>query len=819
MTGLPTGTVTLVFTDIEGSTRLLHELGERYADALAEHRRAVREIFRAHGGAEVDTQGDAFFYAFADAAAAAAAARDAQAVLAGGPVRVRMGLHTGTPQRTAEGYAGLDVHLGARVAAAGHGGQVVLTKAVVDGAGALEVHDLGEHRVKDFDEPVWLYQLGSEPFPPLKTISNTNLPRPRSAFVGRGREVAEVAGLVRRSGIVTLTGPGGSGKTRLAIEAAAELVGELGSGVFWIGLATVHDPRDVLPSIAETLGARGDLAGHIGGREMLLLLDNVEQVVAAAPELAALAEACPNLKLLVTSRELLRVRGEVEHEVLPLAGEDAVGLFCLRSGLAPTPAVEELCRRLDNMPLALELAAARTKALTPGQILDRLGGRLDLFTGGRDAEPRQATLRATIEWSHDLLDPAEQSLFARLGVFAGGSTLESAEQVCDTDLDMLQSLVEKSLVRHTVERFWMLETIREFASERLAASGGLAELQRRHAEHYLALARSANLTAESQGVERPELVRPELDNVRAAIDWATGADVELAFRLAIALEQFWVMNDPFEGARRLGALLERAEEVAPELRAQALRACGESMWISGDLEGGERVMDESFDAFQAIGDERSIAVVLHRRAVSALIAGDNDRARRLLEESLEICSRLPDAKLEADAIGKLGWVERRDGNRERALELFERSATLCQEIGYTWMLANGLIDGADLSHELGRVEVAEERAREGLRLSMELHDRQYTMFAVALLARFAASGGDAARAGRLWGAIEAEESRAPVGQWENEREEYAAAVVQDGDPEFEAARAAGRRLTWDAAVDFALTGRNEPTPSSGEVNA
>src|SRR5581483_5823665 len=351
------------------------------------------------------------------------------------------------------------------------GGQVLLSRATRDLLDAAKVLDLGEHRVKDFDEPVWIFQLGDELFPPLKTISNTNLPRPASSFVGREREVEEVGALLRESRLVTLTGPGGSGKTRLAIEAAAEVVGEFRNGVFWVGLATVHDPELILPTIAQTLGAQGELASCVGEREMLLLRDSLEQVVEVAPRLGALLEACPNLKLLVTSRELLRIKGEVEYEVLPLAGPEAVELFSTRAQLQPTPTVEELCRRLDNMPLALELAAARTKALTPEQILDRLGQRLDLFKGGRDAEERQQTLRATIEWSYDLLGPEEQRLFARLAVFAGGCTLEAAEAVADADLDTLQSLVEKSLVRHTNGRFWMLETIREYALERLAASG------------------------------------------------------------------------------------------------------------------------------------------------------------------------------------------------------------------------------------------------------------------------------------------------------------------------------------------------------------
>src|ERR671923_1353062 len=292
--GLPTGVVTLLFTDVEGSTRLLHELGDDYGDALHEHRRRLRATFAEHEGVEVDAQGDAFFVAFARASNAVAAAADCQRALADGPVKVRMGLHTGEPRLTDEGYVGREVHRGARIAAAGHGGQGVLSKETRDLV-TVEATDLGEHRVKDFAEPVWIFQLGSERFPPLKTISNTNLPRPASSFVGREREVEEVKALLGDGArLLTLTGPGGSGKTRLGIEAAAELVPQFRNGVFWVGLAALRDPALVLDTVAQTVGAKDGLAEHIGEREMLLLLDNLEQVIGTAPELASLVETCPN---------------------------------------------------------------------------------------------------------------------------------------------------------------------------------------------------------------------------------------------------------------------------------------------------------------------------------------------------------------------------------------------------------------------------------------------------------------------------------------------------------------------------------------------
>jgi predicted ATPase/class 3 adenylate cyclase len=819
MAELPPGTITLLFTDIEGSTQLLQELGaERYSDALAEHRRVVRDAFGTHGGVEVDTQGDAFFYAFAAAPAAAAAARDAQEALADGSVDVRMGLHTGTPHRTGEGYVGDDVHLGARVAAAAHGGQVVLSKATRDLLDdSFSVRDIGEHRVKDFAEPVWIYQLGDGVFPPLRTISNTNLPRPASSFVGREREAVEVVTLVRGSRLVTLTGPGGSGKTRLSIEAASELVGEFRNGVFWVGLATTHNANGVIPEIAQMIGAQGDLAVHVGEREMLLLLDNFEQVVDAAPQLAALAEACPNLKLLVTSRELLRVRGEVEFEVLPLADPDAVELFCLRSGLEPSAAVEELCRRLDAMPLALELAAARTKALTPEQILERIGERLDLFKGGRDAEERQATLRSTIEWSHDLLAPGEQLLFARLGVFVGGCTLDAAEMVCEAGIDTIQSLVEKSLLRHTDARFWMLETIREYALERLGESDEGA-VRRRFAEFFVDLAEEAGLYYEAIEGGRPprnELVLPEQANLREVLEWAVDNDPELGLRLAVALEQFWVMQNPFEGVVRLEALLEHAGEIAPRLRGRAYRVLGGVRYMAGQYEQALDVNQAGLDLYRELGDEPGETVMLFRLGTTHIQLGNLDQARSLLEESLTGFRRLGKKVGECEASGNLASLELEAGDPELGRQMLEENIALAHEIGWPWWEASKHLELGMFGLSTGEDEEAERRGREGLALEQLAASRPGCVHGIALLAGAAAARGDAGRAGTLWGAIEAEERRDRIGSgWEGERADYASRLEPVAGADFEQARTEGGRLSLDEAVAFALAGRNGHTKTS-----
>ncbi len=555
---LPSATVTFLFTDVEGSTQLLHELGaEAYAEALAEHRRVLREVFAAEGGAEVDTQGDAFLYVFTDARAAVAAVGAANAALEAGLIRIRSGLHTGEALVTEEGYVGEDVHLGARVAAAGHGGQVLLsaaTRALLDGG----VTDLGEHRLKDFAEPVWLFQLGNRPFPPLKTISNTNLPVPVTSFVGREAELSQAEDLLASTRLLTVTGPGGTGKTRFAVELASRRLGAFEHGIFWVPLAPLRDSAVVMETAGQTVGARGLLAGHIADRRMLLVFDNFEHVVDAAVELGALLAACPNLTVIVTSRELLRLQGETEYALPPLEGVEGVTLFCERARLENTPAVEELCRRLDSLPLAIELAAASTRLLSPEQLLARLGRRLDLLKGGRDADARQRTLRATIAWSYDLLAPDEQALLARLSVFVGGWTLEAAEAVCDAEVEGLLALLDKSLVRRSGDRYWMLETIREYAAEKLG-DRETERLGRRHVEWFVALAEEGAVVAREAWSERLEA---DHANLRAAIDWtADRRDADTELRLVTALWQFWADRGYVaEGERRLDDALGRSDD-------------------------------------------------------------------------------------------------------------------------------------------------------------------------------------------------------------------------------------------------------------------
>ena len=807
MRELPTGTVTFLFTDVEGSTKLLHELGaEVYADALAEHRHVIREACGAEGGVEVDTQGDAFFFAFPTAPGALAAAAAFTGELSTGPIQVRVGLHTGTPLLTDEGYVGDDVHRAARIAASGHGGQVLVSKATAPLV-ELELRDLGEHRFKDLSAPERVYQLGDEQFPALKSLYRTNLPVPTTPFLGRDRELAEVAGLLEGTRLLTLTGPGGTGKTRLATQAAGLASDSYPDGVWWIPLASLRDPKLVLETAAQAIGAADGFAEHIADKSMLLIFDNFEHVVEAAPGLPTLLATCPNLRVLVTSRELLRVYGEVEYPVPPLAPTEAVELFCTRSRLAADEAIGELCARLDNLPLAVELAAARTKALSPAQVLDRLSDRLDLLKGGRDAEARQRTLRATIEWSYALLLPEEQQLFARLSVFSGGCTLEAAEAVCDADPDSMQSLVEKSMLLQAYERFRMLETLREFAAERLEESGDADGLRRLHAVFFIDRAQSLGMTYESieiHGGQRHDIVVLEQGNLRAAIDWAAEQDLEIAARLAVSLEGFWVAVSPYEAVRRFGTLLEREADMPVGLRAGCWRCLASSTQFSGRIEDSIEQNEKSLALYRRAGDERGVAIILNRLGTDVWELGDLQRGRSLIEESLARYRALGFRVGEAAALGGLGRVEYREGNVERGLELVERSAKLCREVGFTFFEAKMLDVLASCAVELGRLDDAVRHSCSVLVLARRTGERQRTVFALARIASIAVARRNLTRAGRLWGGIEAEEARGSLGIWERKREDLAAPVLAASGAEFERGRVAGHRLTLDEVVDYAL---------------
>jgi predicted ATPase/class 3 adenylate cyclase len=713
---LPTGTVTFVFTDIEGSTRRLEELGaDAYGALLSRHHEVCRSAWAAHGGVEVDTAGDAFFVAFPTASEALAAAAEAQVALAELGLRVRMGVHTGEVTVAETGYVGFEVHRAARIAAAAHGGQVVVSGAAAADAEAAELLDLGEHRFKDVDEPVAILQLGRESFPPLKTLSNTNLPRPASSFVGREGELREVLSRFETGArLVTLSGPGGSGKTRLAIEAATALVPDMKAGVFWVGLAAVRDPALVTETIARMLGAKGDLEVHIGERELLLVLDNLEQVIDAAPRLSELLRACPRLRLLVTSREPLRVDGEVEYGVPPLAEREAVALFCERARSEPSDEIRELCARLDNLPLAVELAAARTRALSPTQILARLSGSLDLLRGGRDADARQQTLRATIEWSYELLSEKEKRLFRALSAFAGGCTLEAAEEVVDADLDALQSLVEKSLVRFANDRYWMLETIRQYAAGRFHADTRAERTVERHADHFSQLAEDARegLRTESRSAWIARL-EAESANLRAALEWLEGAGQrERALAMAAALYRFWTSRGHFgEGRRTLERLIPPGDGTAPLDVYTALTALGEIAFRQQDLRFAQSCAERMIGIARALGDLSRESRGLTALAGVQLAQADFGAAAELCRQSLDIAQRVGDERMISLTLGNLAAASLYAGDHAGAKHAAERAMATSQDS------EPDPVDLLNLAHAelgLGKLDAARAAAEQGL---------------------------------------------------------------------------------------------------------
>jgi predicted ATPase len=815
MPDLPTGTVTFLFTDVEGSTSLLEKLGaEAYAEALAEHRRLLRDEFARHAGVEVDTQGDAFFVAFATADGGVAAARDAQRALAAGPVRVRMGLHTGEPVVTAEGYVGMDVHRGARIAAAGHGGQVLVSEATRAAlTGTVPVKDLGEQRLKDLAAPIRLYQLGDGEFPPLKVLYRATLPVQPSPLVGRERELEEAGALLRASRLLTLTGPGGSGKTRLALQLAAELADEFPDGVYWVPLAAVTDAELVTPTIAEAIGAEEALADHIGAKEMLLLLDNFEQVLDAAPSLGDLLGRCPNVTLLVTSRAVLRLLAEREYHVEPLPADDAVRLFAERaraivSTFETDMTVEEICRRLDGLPLAIELAAARVRLFSPPELLARLEQRLPLLTGGaRDAPERQRTLRAAIEWSYDLLHPDERRLFARIALFAGSFDVAAAEAVCEASFDAVEALLEQSLVRRWGSgRLGMLETIREFGLERLQDSGEHGAVAQKHAEYFLALAEEAEVQGEGYGPTWLERLDAERDNFRAALRWSLDAGQPvLALRVANALGRFWVIRAHREGYAWLSEALAAAGHTAPTgVRANGLTWAGSTLFFTGDYARSAALVEEALRLFRQIGDDANVAALLDRLAGGRMAQGDFEGGRAMADESLSLYRKLGDRAATYHPLAKVAFDEWKRGDRDRSMALQEEALELARAAGDAWSTTLFLGQLSEMVAERGDAERAAALARESLSLAHDIGNGPSTIYGLALLAWFAAADSRAHRAGVLWGAVEALEDRGEAMIDPRDRAAYEERLSALPDADFEAACEAGRALSLDEAVALAL---------------
>jgi predicted ATPase len=830
---LPSGTVTFLFTDVEGSTRLLHELGsEAYAGALAEHRRVIREACAREAGVEVDTQGDAFFLAFQTAPGALAAASAFNEALASGPIKVRVGLHTGTPLVTDEGYVGPDVHKGARIASAGHGGQVLVSAST---ASLVEValRDLGEHRLKDLSAPERVYQLGEGDFPPLKTLYRTNLPVPATPFLGREAELEAVVELLIVDGtrLLTLTGPGGTGKTRLALQAAAEASESFPDGVFWVPLAPLRDPELVLPTLARTLAVSEEpgtsleetLVSHLSGKSLLLLLDNVEHLLPPAAERIAALRSANGSCLLVTSRERLRVGGEQTWPVPPLAQDDASELFVTRAraidpSFSPSPAVNELCARLDELPLAIELAAARTAVFSAEQLLERLSQRLDLLKAGRDADPRQQTLRATIEWSHDLLSAEEQRLFARLAVFSGGCTCEAAEAIAGADPDTLQSLLDKSLLRKGDSklgpRYWMLETIREFASERLEESGEADELWRGHAVFFLDLAEEA--FPQLKGRPRPWLDRLEADrdNLRVALDRLESAGpIQESLQLAGALYRFWSLRGYLvEGRDRLERLLAR-EPARTSVGLRTLHGASSLAAATGDPTTAGRRAEEARDLARTLGDAWGEAYAVYMLGMAAAEREDWSDALPLFEASLDAFRRLDDDHYALLAMDGIAWMSRMLGETERGKRLHEETLAGARASGDNGVVALQLWQLAGLANKEGRTNAALAMHREALVLN---HDEGYREGIVEVLVGIAVtlqSTRPTAAAVLLSAAARMREEIGGGAGWVGDTIERMHGSIREslGGAAFGTAWERGRALSSDKAIALALGELDEPS--------
>jgi predicted ATPase/class 3 adenylate cyclase/DNA-binding CsgD family transcriptional regulator len=848
----PTGTVTLLFTDIEGSTRLLQQLGERYPDVLAVHQLLLRTACQRWRGYEVRTEGDSFFVAFARAGDAVAAAVAAQQALVAHPwpdgaaVRVRMGLHTGEPAYIGNDYVGLDVHRAARLAAAGHGGQVLLSRTTYDlvehdlPAGVI-LSDLGTHRLKDLLRPEQLFQLVIADLPgtfaPLKTIAAqlTNLPIQATALIGRERDIASVRDLLRRDDVrlVTLTGPGGIGKTRLALQAATEMLDTFTDGVYFVDLAPISDSSLVVSTIAQTLGIRESgsvplnehLTDYLRPKYMLLVLDNFEQVLAAASLISELLAAAPTLKVLVTSRAVLHLYGEREFVVsglaLPDAQQlppleqltqyDAVWLFIERAQAAKAdfavtndnaPAVAEICMRLDGLPLAIELAAARSKLFAPQALLARLTNRLKLLVGGpRDLPARQQTLRSTIDWSYNLLNAGEQTLFRRLSVFVGGCTLEAAEAVCNTDdnlsmevLDGLSSLVDKSLLKQVEgvggePRFVMLETILEYALEKLDEYDEMAIFQQQHAAYYLALAETAHpqLHGPHMLVWLPRL-RQNYSNLLKALAWYHHRpdDGEMSLRLAGALWFFWWLQGLWsEGRTWLREVLDRAHQRRMEMpAAYAWAAFGAGMLehSNGNLSEAETLsqlsyscacqaanralMADALDMLFRCADSRGdlanalaliteavtlcregqhmfeLGVALQHLAGLHLRRGNSDEAQETLDECYRISQSLGNPYQYAAVLGQSGIFALYRDDDAQAMKYFEESVALWQQIGDHVNLAWCLAWLGDIARRQQKDTQAVRRYHESLALTEKTGNKYCYAYTVQKLGQLARQNGD-----------------------------------------------------------------------------
>ncbi len=872
MAGLPTGTVTFLFTDIEGSTRLLKDLGDRYAGVLAEYRRLLRTAVQERGGKEVDTQGDALFVAFQSARDALTAAVAAQrAIIAhtwpdGASLRVRMGLHTGEALAAETGYVGMDVHRAARICAAGHGGQILLSQTTRDiieerPLEGLTLRNLGEHRLKDLGQAQHLYQVMMPnlpaDFPPLWSldVGSNNLPIQLTSFIGREREMKEIKGLLRSTRLLTLTGSGGCGKTRLAVQMAVDVLEAFRDGVWFVDLVRLSDPTIVPQAVASALGVRevpgrallATLAEYLRDRHVLLVLDNCEHLVIACAQLAdALLRSCPHLRILATSREAVGVEGELTFRVPSLSVPDlqrlppleqlihheAVRLFTERARWSlPTfavtsqnaGAVAQVCVQLDGMPLALEMAAARVKVLTVEQIATRLDDRFRLLrAGSRTALPRHQTLRAAMDWSHDLLSERERVLFRRLSVFAGGFTLEAAEAICAGDgigknevLEVLTQLVDKSLVGVEGEngkvRYRLLETVRQYGHDKLHESEESGRVLGRYRDFFLAFVERAE--PELRGPEQEVwLHRLEVDypNLRVALELSLEQEAEAGLRLASALWRFWEVRGRLsEGRGWLEEVLKRNGATSPAFRAKALKAAGFLARYLGDYAAAQSLLEESLSTYTELGDKQGIAVSLNNLGIVAGDQGHYERAAAFYTKSLAIARELGATDTIAMVLNNLAIVASHQRDFVVARSLYQESLILFRGLRDKRSIAVSAVNLGIIASRQGDFPIARSLLEESLAIQLELDDRGSICHELDAFGILAAAQMQAKRAARLFGAAETlrEAIDAPLPPTErashdSDLAEVCAALSEEA---FATAWAEGRAMTLEQATEYALS--------------
>jgi predicted ATPase/class 3 adenylate cyclase len=868
---LPTGTVTFLFTDIEGSTRLMQELGDKYVQAQVEHHAILREAFRSGDGRELRTEGDSFFCVFESAVDGCRSAAQAQREFArrewpeGKPLRVRIGMHTGEAPLVGEEYIGLDVHHAARVAASAHGGQVVIseaTRALVEDSlpVGLTVRDLGMHRLKDLSRPERLFQLviegAPDSFPPLRTLESTpnNLPTQLTSFVGRDQDVAEAQKLLRRARLLTLTGPGGIGKTRLSLQVAADVVTDFPGGVYFVPLSAVRDPNLIASAIAQSVGipVSGNrvpeeaVGEYLRDRRVLLVLDNYEQLLPdGAGAVSRLLQSSPELKIVVSSRAALHVYGEQEFAVEPLHAPsmgampsaaalsqfESVKLFIERAVAAKhdfqvtnenAPAIAGICERVDGLPLAIELAAARIKLFSPQALLARLETSVSVLgSGSRDQPGRQQTLKGAIAWSYDLLDEPQKRLFSRFSVFARGGSLEQAEAVCGPPSELgvdvltgLDELADQSLLRRLPDydepRLLMLQVIREYAYEMLQANGEADSIRYRHADAYQALAESAapHLFGSDQKtwLDRLEL---DHDNFRAAFDWLVShGDARRALRLGAAFWRFWQMRGHLrEGRKRLDtALAMPGARDDDSARLEALEAAGGVAYWQGDLEAAELYYDECLRMVRAGGDRKAIANALYNDSFPTGVDSRNvTKSRAALEEALPIFRELKDQAGVAKCLWALGILYYRQDELDKAVESLDDAIALFRRMTDRFSLGWALFVRANVSLKRDETATAKSHGMEALRIFAVAEDPSGAALLLATLAGVARQEGDLVRAARLSGASEAQEvsSGAGIGTVVDTVEGLRTGEFATEDEA--RALAEGMAMTLQQAIDYALS--------------